>query len=100
MRIHTSTIFFIVLCSVSGLGCSSTDAVSISPSPFNLGFEEAGDNGQPFDWYAGGGGPSNGDLKDYTGTLDSKVVHSGKFSLHLHYVTNASGHGFGVGTEQ
>ncbi len=60
----------------------------------NLGFERAGYKAKPMDWYAGGGGNKN-DLDGYIAQVDDKVVHNGKYSLHLKYV---KGEGFGVGT--
>ncbi len=60
----------------------------------NLGFERIGYKAKPMGWYAGGGG-SKDDLDGYLGELDSKTVHSGKYSLHLKYL---KGKGFGVGT--
>jgi hypothetical protein len=69
---------------------------TIYNADLNLAFEEDNDDGRPRGWYAGGGGRSKKDWNGYTGTLDSAVKHSGKFSLCLSY--NA-GDGFGVGTQ-
>ncbi len=61
----------------------------------NLGFDIADNNNKPDGWYAGGGGRSMADTKDYSADLDPAIKHDGKYALHLKYV---SGDGFGVAT--
>ena len=66
-----------------------------SKNDLNLGFETVRGAGLPANWYAGGGGKTMADRDDYSASLDSSVVHGGKYSLHLKFV---KGSGFGVGT--
>lgn len=70
--------------------------ISFLPQDYdlNLGFERR-IHRQPRGWYAGGGGRAQDYADGYIGETDSAIVHSGKYSLHLKYI---SGNGFGVGT--
>jgi hypothetical protein len=61
----------------------------------NLSFDIARGHLMPADWYAGGGGRSTADMDDYSADLDEKIVHEGKYALHLAY---KKGDGFGVAT--
>jgi hypothetical protein len=87
----------IVFLAMGGLSCSTNPVEYIPPSPLNLGFESSDGHGKPFGWYVGGGGNLIKDTSDYEGNLDTSVVHSGRYSLHLKY---KSGNGFGVGAIQ
>ncbi len=80
---------FLLLFAISFVGFSAV------ANDLNLDFEQVGYKGIPKGWYVGGGGRSDTDLAGYIGEVDSKITHSGKYSLHLKYI---KGDAFGVGT--
>ncbi len=68
---------------------------SVLDNDLNLGFEKVTFKSRAVGWYSGGGGKVPGDQTGYLGEVDSKTVHSGKYSMHLKYL---KGDGFGVAT--
>ena len=71
---------------------SSCQQAPAAESELNLGFEQRDGDANPTNWYVGGDG--------YDATLDSSVVHGGKYSLHLRYDHDGKvpEQSFGVGT--
>ncbi|MDP4200778.1 MAG: erythromycin esterase family protein [Bacteroidota bacterium] len=89
MRALRYVFLFVVPSTILAVSCRTA---SMPESELNLGFEQRESDNTPSHWYVGGDG--------YVATLDSSIVHGGRYSLHLKYDhEGADPHSsFGVGT--